>query len=181
MFQNGRRADWALPNEIETAFRERRAPSFPAGNPPESWSSALDYLLTCGRLEPVVHAAGYLRTAFPTSDYLRSLCLIFERMPPVDEKSLPFNDNRAADVQIVRRENAETVMLVFCGRHHRAGLPLCALHRWFGRLPVSLVYLRDFRQLMYLAGIGSLGRNRAATLDSLRNIVFSLGGKRIVC
>jgi hypothetical protein len=101
-------------------------------------------------------------------------------MPPADEKCLPFNDI-GNDVQIVRRENAETIMFVFCGRFHQAGLPLCLLHRWLGRLPVSLVYLRDFRLLLYLAGISSPGQNRDETLASLHNIVSSLGGRRIIC
>jgi hypothetical protein len=181
MFANSTRGDQsALPNEIESAFSEGRAPFFPLGDA-AGWSAALDYLFTLGRLEPVVHAAGHFRTAFPTSDYVRNLCRIFELMPPADEKSLPFHDVFGDEVQIVRRENAKTVMMVFCGRGHRAGAPLCLLHRWLGRLPVSLVYLRDFRRLYYLAGIESLGQDRVATLASLRSIVSSLGGQRILC
>ena len=168
-----------LANEIEAAFRERRALFFHMGVL-AAWSAALNYVLTLGRLEPVVHAAGHLRIAFPTSDYIENLCGYFARMPSADDKYLPFQDS-GNDVQIIRRENVETIMFVFCGRFHQAGLPLCMLHRWLGRLPVSLVYLRDFRVLLYLAGISSLGQNHVATLASLRSIVSSLGGQRIVC
>jgi hypothetical protein len=169
----------SLANEIEAAFRERRALFSPMSDH-AGWSAALDNTLTHGRLEPAVHAAGHLRIAFPTSRYITNLCHLFEHMPAADEKYLPFHD-QGNDVQIVRRENAGTVLFVFCGRVHQAGAPLCVLHRWFGRLPVSVVYLRDFRVLLYLAGISSLGQNRDETLASLRNIVSSLGGRRSVC
>ncbi len=184
MFANSPRADRsALSREIEAAFRERRAPFYPMANI-AGWCAALDETLVCGHLEAALHIAGYLSTAFPTSDYvrwMRRLLRISERMPPADENYLPFQDLFWNDVQIVRRENAETVMFVFCGRTHRAGMPLCIIHRWLGRLPVSLVYLRDFRTLYYLAGIGSLGQDRRATLDSLHSIVASLGGSRTLC
>jgi hypothetical protein len=168
-----------LANEIETAFRERRALFSPMSDH-AGWIAALDSLLTLGRLEPAGHAAGYLRMAFPTSRYITNLCHLFEHMPLADEKYLPFHE-LGNDVQIVRRENAETVLFVFCDRMHRAGAPLSVLHRWLGRLPVSVVYLRDFRTLLYLAGISSLGQDRNETLASLRHIVSSLGGRRSIC
>jgi hypothetical protein len=168
-----------LTNEIEAAFRERRAPCFPLGNSAQ-WSAAVNHLLTHGRLAPVVHVAPQLVTAFPSSRHIRNLFQVLERMPPVDERALPFQD-LPNEVQIVRRDNSDTVMLVFCGRGHQAGFPLCLLHRWLGRLPVSLVYLRDSRELLYLAGIRSLGHDRASTLACLRGIISSLGAQRTVC
>jgi hypothetical protein len=179
-FPNNTRADSRLLSEIEAAFRERRAPFAPMADI-AGWCAALRETLVSGRLEPVVHAVDYLSNGLPTSDYLRRLRRIFELMPPADQNHLPFQDLVWNDVQIVRRENAKTVMLVFCGRGEGGGLPLCVMHRWFGRLPVSVVYLRDLRVLFYLAGIPSLGRNRGETLDSLRSIVASVGGKRTVC
>jgi hypothetical protein len=169
-----------LTTEIEAAFVEGRAPLFPMGNL-AGWCAAFDELLNRGVLEPVMHAMRYATVAFPTSNYVTNISRLLERIPPVDERSLSFSDVFAKDVQIVPRENAETVMLVFCGRAHRAGLPLNMLHRWLGRLPASLVYLRDFRQFYYLAGVVSLGDDRGATLTALRRIVSALGGRRVVC
>jgi hypothetical protein len=181
MLPNSPRADPStLLSEIESAFRERRAPFSPLANIAE-WCPALRETLVRGRLEPVLHAVDYLRAGFPTSDYLKRLCQIFARMPPADERYVPFHDLVWKDVQIVRRANSKTVMLVFCGRGEGGGLPLCMLHRWLGRLPVSLVYLRDFQVLFYLAGIPSLAKSRRATLDSLRRIVVSVGGQRSLC
>jgi hypothetical protein len=181
MFAKSPRPDRsALSGEIEAAFKERRAPFFPAANI-AGWSAALNETLVHGHLEPVVHGARHLSMAFPTSNYVRNLNRIFERMPPADEMYLPFQDVFCNDVQIVRREKTKTVLFVFCGREHKAGLPLCMIHRWLGRLPVSVVYLRDFAGLCHLAGIRSLGRNRPATLDSLRRITTSIGGQRTLC
>src|SRR5262249_10665758 len=181
MFANKLRNDRsALLSEVETAFRERRAP-FSVMADAAGWCAALNETVALGRLEAAVHAAGHLGTAFPTSNYVRNLCRIFERMPPADESYVPFQDLYWNDVQIAHRENAKTVLLVFCGRQHKPGLPICVIHRWLGRLPVSVVYHRDFRVLFYLAGIRSLGQNRRATVDSLRRIVASIGGKRTMC
>jgi hypothetical protein len=170
----------ALYREIEAACRERRA-LFVALGTVAQWSAALDETLIYGRLEPAVHAAKCLSAAFPTADFARHLCGIFERMPSADDNCVPFQDSHWRDVQIVRRDRTETIMFVFCGRAQRAGLPLCMIHRWFGRLPASLVYLRDFQNLLYLGGIGSLGQSRAATLASLRRIAASLGARRVLC
>jgi hypothetical protein len=181
MFANNPRNDrLALSSEIDAAFNERRAPFFPLADI-AGWCAALNETLARGQLEPAVHAVGHLGAAFPTSNYLRNLCRIFERMPPADESYLPFQDVFGNDVQIVRRENAKAVMFVFCGREHKPGLPVCIIHRWFGRLPVSVVYLRDFRAMHYLTGISSLGQDRRATLDSLRGIAASVGGRRSLC
>jgi hypothetical protein len=181
MFANDPRNDRsALSREIEAAFKEQRPPASFVTNI-AGWSAALNETLARGQLEPAIHAAGHLSTAFPTANYLRNLCRIFARMPPADEAYVPFQDVFQNDVQIVRRENSKTVMFVFCGREHKPGLPVCVIHRWLGRLPVSVVYLRDFRALLYLAGIRSLGQNRRATLDSLRRIAASVGGQRILC
>src|SRR5204863_8904907 len=134
--------------------------------------------LVLGRLEPVFHAAKHLSAAFPTSAYINNLCRVHERMP-ADEPYVPFKDNPASDIQFVRRTNVDTTMFVFCDGLHRAGLPLALLHRWLGRLPVSVVYLRDFQKLYYLAGIRSLGQSRDETLTSLRSMASGLGRRRI--
>ena len=107
----------ALISEVETAFKERRAP-FSAMADAAGWCAALNETLTLGRLEAAVHAAGHLGTAFPTSNYLRNLFRIFERMPPADESYVPLQDLYWNDVQLARRENAKTVLFVLCGRQH---------------------------------------------------------------
>jgi hypothetical protein len=169
-----------LARELGAAFREQRAPFFPAGNL-EGWSNALHETMVQGDLECAVHAATHISTAFPASEYSRNVRAIFDRMPPADDRLLPFRDNFASDVQVVHRPNADTVILLFSGFPHLLGVPLCAIHRWLGRLPASLIYLGDVRKLLYLEGVRSLGPNRETTLAVLREIIASLGGRRILC
>jgi hypothetical protein len=170
----------ALLNEITAACGEGRAPAFAIADL-AAWGSALKDAMIHDRLDVAVHTARCLNEAFPTFTLAKRLRATFERMPLADESYLPFHDDFRKEVQVVRRDNADTTMLVFCGRAGRAGLPLCLVHRWFGRLPVSVVYLRDFRDLLYLGGIGALAPDRGNTLASLRDIVASLGTRRTLC
>ena len=169
-----------LADEIEAAFRERRPPALGERNVAGHRTAAIDAVFARGNLEAAEHAARHLHSLSPRSRYARNLCAVFGRMPPAD-RQLPFADDLTKEVQIVPRNDAETVALLFCGNSQRLGLPLSGIHRWLGLIPASLVYLRDFRRLSYLAGLPSLGQDREATLTSLRGIIASLGGRRTVC
>jgi pimeloyl-ACP methyl ester carboxylesterase len=103
-----------------------------------------------------------------------------DELPPQSHQ-LPFTDNPDKEVQIVRRDHSDTVILVFCDRRHHLAFSLTAVHRWLGLLPASVVYLRDFQVVSFLKGIPTLGENREATLVALRRIVSSLGAKRVLC
>jgi hypothetical protein len=133
-----------------------------------------------GHLAAAEDGARHLHAAFPTLSYPRNLCLIFDQLPGASDGP-PFVDDPAKEVQIVPRDDAESVLLLFCGGRHRLGGPLPLLHRWFAGTPAHLIYLRDFQRLFYLSGVPSLGPERAATLAALRNLVKTLGGKRILC
>jgi pimeloyl-ACP methyl ester carboxylesterase len=85
------------------------------------------------------------------------------------------------EVQPVPRAGARTVVFVFSGRHYRHGVPFTLLHRWFGRLDASIVYLRDGSRRGFLRGIRSLGVRREAATSALRAIAAELGAERIVC
>jgi hypothetical protein len=62
-------------------------------------------------------------------------------------------------------------LLVFCGRGHRLGMPLEAFHRQLGRISAHIVYLRDFRQFFYIAGVASLGSDYAGSIDRLNQLI----------
>jgi len=170
-----------LADEIEAAFRERRSPALGERNVAgHRAAAAIDVVFARGDLAAAEHAARLLYSKSPGFRYARNLCAVFDRMPPAD-RQLPFADDLTKEVQIVPRNDAETVVLLFCGNSHRLGMPLSAIHRWLGLIPASLGYLRDFRCLSYLTGLSSLGPDREATLTSLRGIIASLGGRRTVC
>lgn len=165
--------------EMAAAFHESRAPRIRVDNPGE-WAGGVDRLLLMGQLEAAEHNLRHLHTAGVRTRYSTNLLAVFDQLPPVDG-TLPFADDAGRDVQIVTREGADAVLLLFCGGARRLGLPLPLIHRWFGRLPASLVYLRDFRRALYMRGVQSLGADLASSVAALRDIVTQLRASRIYC
>jgi hypothetical protein len=164
---------------IAASLREHRIPDLNRAYLPQ-WAAALNMLMNDGHLEAAEFGARHLYAAHPAVSYSRNLCAAFDRMPAAG-RQLPFADDPGKELQAVPRQGADTALILFCGAGHRLGAPVPFLHRWLGLLPAHLIYLRDFRQLFYLAGLDSLGPDRAATLQSLRALVASLGATRIVC
>ena len=138
-------------------------------------------LLESGDLRAAEHLCRRIYAAFPRWRYAKVMREFFDRLPPADGSHPTFADDLTKDLQVVRRENADSVVLLFCGFDHRMGVSLSAMHRWFGRLPASLIYLRDFRSLFYLGGLPSLGGNADETISALRDIIAALDGRRIFC
>ncbi|MBA3341774.1 MAG: hypothetical protein H0T48_08050 [Gemmatimonadaceae bacterium] len=62
---------------------------------------------------------------------------------------------------------------------NRAGLPVAVVHRWLGRLPVSIIYLRDFREIAGGVGFPSLGPDRATSVEGLKQLTSDIGARRI--
>ncbi|MCC7275277.1 MAG: hypothetical protein IT561_21595 [Alphaproteobacteria bacterium] len=96
--------------------------------------------------------------------------------PPGD-----FLDDPALDVQVAARAGARDVVFVFTGGAHRFNAPVGLAHHWFGRLDASVVYLRDFGEMHYLTGIGSLGDGYRAAIGGLGRIAASLNATRVAC
>lgn len=76
-----------------------------------------------------------------------------------------------SDIGIFIPEGARQVVFVFAGLAQEAGLPLDLLHPFFARLPVGVVYLRDFERLLFLKGVKSLGGDYSTTLDRLKGLL----------
>ncbi|NOT26963.1 MAG: hypothetical protein HOP16_12760 [Acidobacteria bacterium] len=176
--------DSCTPEELFAELNVARA----AGPPTDTerkragtWAKAIDTLFAAGRFEETEHASRLLLQVDPDLAFARSMCGIFDHLPPADGSQTPFADDQTRDVQVVARRDTDVVALLFCGRSHRLGLPLDAMHRWLGRLPASLIYLRDFRKKYFLGGINSLGPTLDATLTELRRTIDQLGARRIVC
>lgn len=92
-----------------------------------------------------------------------------------------FADDPAADMQIVRRPGARSVLFVFAGGANGYNGPLRLAHQWFRRLDVHVVYLRDFDGMFYAGGIGSLGNTRTRAIAALSEIAAGLGAERTLC
>jgi acyl carrier protein len=155
--------------------------SLPPGRTLQEWATTVDRLIGHGDLDAALLESRALHAAHPTLQYGEKLYEILARLPPADDALLPFRDDPAQAVQVVRRRGADTVLLLFCGRQHTLGLPLPVIHRWLGRLPATLVYLRDFERQFYFGGLRSFGADRAETIAGLRALIATLGGRRVVC
>jgi hypothetical protein len=169
-----------LARDIAAAQRGLRAPPALAGNLSE-WASAIALLLREGELEAAEFGTRRLVAASPTANYGKNLAMVFDRLPPLGSRHIPFRDDLTEEVQVVRRPGADTVILAFCDFAHHLGLPISMMHRWLGQLPASIIYLRDFRCLCHLPGVQALGADREPTLEELRRIVGLLGAKRVLC
>jgi hypothetical protein len=145
------------------------------------WARAVDWLIALGELPAARYATGQMLAAGHDLAYARNVKDVLDRLPEADAEILSFRDNLESEVQVVQRKSADTVILVFGAYAHGAGIALSIAHRWFGRLAASLIYLRDFRHLYFRDGIPSLGKGREATIARLRELIGSLGARRVAC
>jgi hypothetical protein len=136
-------------------------------------------LWEAGRIDELEYAVRLLRPRYPDMTYLESLVALFDGMPRTAPVPLDFRDDPAAEVQIVRRPGSDAVLLAFCACQGTLGLPVNFIHQWLGRLPASLVYIKDFDNLAGGCGFPALGAGRAASVAALRRIADDVGGKRV--
>jgi pimeloyl-ACP methyl ester carboxylesterase len=166
--------------EFAAAFSADRAPDFACAEL-GTWVRVADQLVEQGELELGGFAVRRLHEAWPDFPWARNVAGLLDLMPTADPLEPPFRDRFAATHQTVARPGATTVVVVFCDYKHRIGMPLSMLHRWLSGWPVSLIYLRDPKNLAYLSGIDALGPGMAATLAELRREIDALRAKRVVC
>jgi acyl-coenzyme A synthetase/AMP-(fatty) acid ligase len=173
------RLELELVRALEVAYRSGAAPAPMAHARPYQWANACHDLFEAGRLAVLEHGLRHLHAVYPDVEYLRTLALLFDSVPCRLPPPLPFADDPSADVQIIERPGSDAVLLCFCALQGTLGLPLSFMHSWHGRLPVSLVYLKDFLNLSGAAGFPSLGPDRESSVAGLRRLVARLGARRI--
>jgi hypothetical protein len=148
---------------------------------PFEWTAACHELLeNCAdRIDFFDYAARRLHAAYPDVTYLATMVAWLDAMPRQSPAPLAFRDDPPAEIQIVRRPDCDAVLLCFCGIGENLGVPLNFAHQWLGRLPASVVYIKDFLNLYGGCGYPSLGSDQASSVAALRRLVEDLGGKRI--
>ncbi|HLW25413.1 MAG TPA: hypothetical protein VKT22_13740 [Steroidobacteraceae bacterium] len=145
------------------------------------WAAAVNLLLDQERFAAAHYAVGQLRVPFPDAEFVNNLTVVLENLP-AQASLTPFFDDPTREIQIAKRQNADTVVLLFCGGGtYRLGMPLNAFHRWGGQMHAHLIYLRDFRDEFFLDGVGAIGGGLGRTLEFLRHAVDELGARRILC
>jgi hypothetical protein len=131
--------------------------------------------------KPAVSTSSSIRRVTCTSEltYLATIVAWFDAIPRDLPAPLAFRDDPEAEIQVLRRGGCDAVLLCFCARESTLGLPLNLVHQWLGRLPVSLVYIKDFRDLFGGRGYPSLAPDLRSSVGALRSLVGKLEGKRI--
>jgi hypothetical protein len=163
--------------------------AYSSGNPPDlghatpyQWAAACHELLEADRVDRLhilEYAARLLRAAYPELTYLATLVGWFDALPHHLPAPLAFSDDPAAEIQVVRRPGCDVVLLCFCAAQGTFGVPLNFSHQWLGRLPASLVYIKDFRDLSGGCGFPSLAPDRVSSIAALRRLTDQMGTKRI--
>ena len=143
---------------------------------------ALDRLVHISELEIAQWAAAALTRFAPGVGVLASFALLLNSAPySVGDAGFDaFRDDPDADVQVVVRQGASDLLLVFTGVGGRAGMALPLAHRWFGTLGVHVVYLRDSCRQAYNDGVRSLGPTYHSTLEGLWRIADGLNARAIL-
>jgi tetratricopeptide (TPR) repeat protein len=83
------------------------------------------------------------------------------------------------DVLVCEVAAAQRAILVFTGGNDAVSMPLAIFDRYLATLPLTIIYLKDFKRLRYLLGIHSLGEDYPGTLAALRSMLNRLGVKRM--
>ena len=146
---------------------------------PYQWANACHDLFEAGRIDVLESAVRYLYPKYPELTYLASLSALLDAMPRGGSAPLAFCDDPAAEVEVLQRPGCDTVLIGFCACRGTLGLPLNFVHQWLGRLPVSVIYLKDLRDLWGGCGFPALGPDRAAAVAQLTKLVREIGGRRI--
>jgi tetratricopeptide (TPR) repeat protein len=88
-------------------------------------------------------------------------------------------DRPDADVLVAECRGAEIAVVVFTGMGDRIAVPVVRFDRYLAALGVAAVYLKDFRRILFVKGVQSLGTDYGDTVDGLRDITRRLGAKRV--
>ena len=173
------RLEVALVRELEVAYSSGTAPAVVAHARGYQWANACHDLFEAGRIDIVEYAARYLHPLYPELTYLATLVAFFDAMPRHPPAPLAFRNDPAEEIQVVRRPDCDSVLLCFCAAGGNIGLPANFIHQWLGRLPASLVYIKDLRNLRGGGGYPTLGPDRASSITAFRRLADEIGGKKI--
>lgn len=167
-----------LVGELEITCAAGVPPDYKKASP-YLWANACHKILEAGRMEILEYAARHLHDAYPDLEYLKTLVAWFDAIPRHLPPPLAFRDDPKAEIQVVVRSGCDSVLFCFCAAQGTLGVPVNLSHEWLGRLPVTLVYVKDLRNLHGARGYPTLGADREASVKALGCLAKSLGGVQI--
>jgi tetratricopeptide (TPR) repeat protein len=120
--------------------------------------------------------------AQPDPDHAEEQILghVIARAPAPGLRLRPILVNNAdRDVLTVGPRHAQTAVLVFTGSNDAISMPLESFDLYLATLPITVIYLKDFKRLRFLLGIESLSADYAGTVAGLRDLLQCLGVQRL--
>jgi hypothetical protein len=178
----------AQPSQLKTraivveilGCRDAEAALEPKRHQLDEWAAAVNLLLDLKEFDAARYALRELGTAFRRAEFVTNLTTVLHHLPAAAGST--FSDDTTQEVQIARRDGADTAVIFFCGGGtHRLGMPLNAFHRWAAQMPASAIYLRDFREQFFLDGLPTLGGGLEASIAGLREVLARLNARRVLC
>jgi hypothetical protein len=152
---------------------------------PKIWAVALDQVIAYGAVDAAVAAAPLLASAFPGMAYLRTMARTLQQLPAQtdDPGFSSFVEDVSAAFQLVRRRNADALLIAVCGagRPQQLGLPINLMHRCFGQLGAHVLYLRDLRRDNMDGGIEGIAESYAGVIEAIRTCAADLRVSRMFC
>ncbi|MDR6984047.1 Tfp pilus assembly protein PilF [Rheinheimera pacifica] len=100
--------------------------------------------------------------------------------PTDTELKRPLLQDKMEEVTITQSPTADTIVIVFTGLANRTGMPLAILDRYFAKLNVSTVYLRDPTRLLFNNGVSALGNCFDTSIEYLQDIITASGASKVV-
>ncbi|RAI00086.1 hypothetical protein DLJ53_20430 [Acuticoccus sediminis] len=110
----------------------------------------------------------------------KPLLSVLDTLPDTVWQRARFDDDPAAEVQIVRREGARRTIVVFATlTGNFMMLPLACLDALLADVPANVVYLRDTVFGSAISGLRSLGPDISSTVSHLRRLIADLGAPEL--
>ncbi len=76
---------------------------------------------------------------------------------------------------------SDTTVVAFTGRSRRLGVSMYFMQGLLSEHGVNAVYLFDWSNALFLAGVAGLGRDVPSTVAALSGILAEMGTKRLIC
>jgi tetratricopeptide (TPR) repeat protein len=101
-------------------------------------------------------------------------------VPADNELKRPLLQDKMEEITIATAATTDTIVIVFTGLANRTGMPLVILDRFFAKLNVSTVYLRDPTRLLFNNGVSALGNCFDSSVAYLKELIAESGASNVV-
>lgn len=100
---------------------------------------------------------------------------------PAPSTAEPDTDSSADTGFLSLPRGSETTVIAFTGRGRRLGISTYFMERVLRDTGVNLIFLFDWRDAFYLAGVDGLGADAAEAASGIGKLADDIGTKKLVC